>query len=316
MRPIFIGGTRRSGSTVTGYLVGSHPDIWCTMPRELRFLTDDNGLLDLVVGRKGHLHPALDGSLGGIAAVKARLRFLRDARGERRPTTPSDFERGMYGPWWNRLSPEGEPRGLHRGVEEADLREAMERFDATLIAEPKSAAARLVHDLMDKPALANDAAAWADTTPQNAENAHRLVEVFPDAKVVFMIRDGRDTCASVLEKQWGPDDALMALEWWRGGALRAVKSMARLTPEQGLTLRLGRLINTDREESLRTLFDFLGYEITPSVRTFFDERMTPRAGHVNRWQKDIPAAALPKFEKRYAEIWDELTAQGLDLPPI
>lgn len=316
LRPIFIGGTRRSGSTVTGYLVGSHPDIWCTKPRELRFVTDDDGLLDLVLGRKGRLHPSLDPRLSGLSAAKARLRHMRDVQRERRPTSPADFERGMYGRWWSRLSPEGEPRGLHRGVEESDLRAAMDRFDASLRADPASAAARLVHELLDKPALANGARAWADTTPQNAENAHRLVRLFPDAKVVFMLRDGRDTVASVLDKAWGPEDPLLGLEWWRASALRAAKSMAQLTPEQGLTLRLGRLINTDREESLQRLFDFLGHEITPSVREFFDQRMSPRAGNVHRWQRDIPDDVRPDFEARYAEIWKELTDIGLDLPAI
>lgn len=313
-QPIFVGGTRRSGSTVVGYLLGAHPQVWCTLPRELRFLTDPDGLLDLVLGRDGRLHPALDLDGPGSSGLKARVRQLRGRGDDRRPTSPSDFERGMYGLWWNRLSPDGEPRGLHRGIPEQRLRSAMQRFDENLGSSPVPAARDLVHDLLDTSALDQGAQMWADTTPQNAENAHRLIRLFPEAKVIFMIRDGRDTVASVLQKPWGPDDPMIGLEWWRTGARRATLSMEQLSQRQGLTLRLGRLINTDREESLERLFGFLELPVTDSVRRFFEERMSARAGHVDRWKRDIPERILPAFEARYGEIWEELTELGLDLP--
>lgn len=315
LKPIFVGGTGRSGSTVTGYLLGSHPLIWNTKPREVRFITDPGGLLDLVQGRGGRIHPSIDPTAGPSGYVAYWARRVR-ATQQLLPVAPASFMRSMYGEWWERKSPEGEDRGLHRGIDPTVFHEALQRFDESVRVDPTLAAQRLVHDVLDPPSRSLGADAWADTTPQNAENAHRLVQLLPEAKVIFMIRDGRDTCASVLQKQWGPMEAMTALEWWRRASLRSVKSMAQMPSGSGLTIRLGRLIDTDREATLRRLFDFIGYDITPGVRTFFDSRMSPQKGHVRRWQRDIPAEALPAFERRYGEIWDELTSIGLDLPPI
>lgn len=315
LQPVFVGGTGRSGSTVTGYLLGSHPLIWNTKPREIRFITDPGGLLDLVQGRGGRVHPSI--VAGARTSGYARLWMRRALARERPlPVAPASFLRSMYGEWWERKSPDGEDRGLHRGIDPTLFHEALQRFDASLRIDRVAAAQRLVHGLLDPPARTLGARAWVDTTPQNAENGHRLIQLLPGAKVVFMIRDGRDTCASVLQKQWGPTDALAALEWWRGGALRAVRSMAGLPTGRGLTMRMGRLIDTDREESLQTLFDFVGYDVTPEVREFFKTRMSPGRGHIDRWRRDIPADDLLAFETRYAEIWEELTSVGLDLPPI
>ncbi len=311
LQPIFVGGTGRSGSTVVGYLLGAHPAIWNTLPREIRFLTDPDGLLDLTLGVHTRIQNLSTRSLPGLDQLLGALRRhrVRDA------VTREDFLRQMYGPWWQREI-EGEQRGLQRGIDEDALHRALQTFDATHDDDPRGASAALVHDLLDDPARARGAVAWADTTPQNAENAHRIVELMPEARVVFMVRDGRDTAASVLGRHWGPTSPIDALEWWRNRTLRAMRSMARVGPTRGLTVRLGRLVETDREETLHRLFGFLGFEVTPEVRAYFADAMTPRHAHTRRWQRDIPSEHLRDFEHRYGEIWEELTDLGLDLPAL
>lgn len=315
-QPFFVGGTGRSGSTVVGYLMGSHPDIWATTPREIRFLTDPGGLLDLVLGYGGRVHPSIDRTLHGASRMKSWAVQTRMTKLKHVPVSPAAFMRSMYGPWWERRSPEGEPRGLHRGLDEQAFQHALQRFDASLRTDRLGAARDLVHELLDAPAAAVGARAWVDTTPQNGENAHRIATLLPQAKVVFMIRDGRDTCASVLQKQWGPDSPQLALEWWRRAALRGHRAVTQAGQGHALTVRFDELVHTRRQETLQELFDFLGYEVTPEVQAFFDERMSGRKANTDRWARDIPADALPAFERRYAEIHEELTAAGLRLPPL
>jgi hypothetical protein len=45
--PVFSGGTGRSGTTIVINLLNRHENIHSSMPREIRFLTDEAGLLDL-----------------------------------------------------------------------------------------------------------------------------------------------------------------------------------------------------------------------------------------------------------------------------
>ncbi len=316
LQPIFVGGTGRSGSTVTGYLLGSHPAIRATTPREIRFLTDRGGLLDVALGSKGRPGPSVHASPGKVSGARRLVGHALNKKPVNDFASSSAFLRNMYGPWWERESPEGEPRGLHRGIDAADLHAALQRFDATIGKDRRGASTTLLHELLDEQARVVGAQAWAETTPQNAENAHRIVELLPQAKVIFMIRDGRDTAASVLQKQWGPDSAMNALAWWYQGAKRAMRSMAALGPEQGLTVRLCKLINTDRQESLQRLFDFVGYDVDPAVQEYFDTRMSRGRAHVARWRRGIPTDKVGAFETRYAEMWEELTTMGLDLPPL
>lgn len=315
-QPLFVGGTGRSGSTVVGYLIGAHPEIWATTPREIRFMTDHGGLLDLVYGYSGRVHPSIDRTLHGASRMKSWVVQTRMTKLKHVPVSPAAFMRNMYGTWWERRSPEDEPRGLHRGLDQHQFQAALQRFDATLRADRMQAARALVHELLEPPTAAAGARAWVDTTPQNGENAHRITDLLPGAKVVFMIRDGRDTCASVLQKQWGPETPQMALEWWRRAALRGHRSVMRADPGRALTLRFDELLHSSRQESLHQLFDFLGYDVAPEVQAFFDERMSGRKANTNRWSRDIPADEMPAFERRYAEIHEELTAAGLSLPPL
>ena len=313
---IFIGGTGRSGSTVVGYLLGSHPEIWATIPREIRFVTDRGGLLDLVYGsgtRVASPAPARGGLNRQLHWLHAQI--LRRNRNVV-TTTPERFVRRLEGDWWERRSPTGEPRGLHRGIEIQALEAAIAPFVDEFSENSEQAARKLVDTLLTPPAQRATRRTWADTTPQNAENAHRIVRLFPDAKVVHIVRDGRDTCASVLQKGWGPNDWFTALEWWRVGATKAHAAMQRIGPRNGHTLQLEALVERSRPATLHTLFEFLERDVTDSVMRFFDERVRPERAHSGRWADEVPADLRAKVNRRYEQIWRELNAAGFKLTPL
>ena len=45
-RPVLVGGTGRSGSTIVGDLLDHHPDLTLTRPMEVRFIAGNDGLAD------------------------------------------------------------------------------------------------------------------------------------------------------------------------------------------------------------------------------------------------------------------------------
>lgn len=311
---IFVGGTGRSGSTVVGYLLGAHPAVWATMPREVRFITDRGGLLDLVYGARSRIALPPPSPGGALAFAQWLRTRLHQRSGDGIPTTIEPFLQRLHGHWWERRSPEGEPRGLHRGLDAAEVRVAIAAFTEQFDLDPDAAARQLVHALLQPPTRRAGRHIWADTTPQNAENAHRIVRLLPDAHVVFVIRDGRDTVASVMRKQWGPEDWLTGLEWWRIGALKAHRSTQRT--DRALTIVLESLVRDTRTETLLRLFHGLGLDITDEVLHFFDTRVLPERAHFGRWESELPSRLRPAFSRRYEQIWRELTGDGLALPPI
>lgn len=52
-RPILVGGTGRSGSTIVGHLLDHHPALTLSRPMEVRFIAGNDGLADaLAAGTK------------------------------------------------------------------------------------------------------------------------------------------------------------------------------------------------------------------------------------------------------------------------
>jgi hypothetical protein len=317
VRPVFVGGSGRSGTTITGQLLGSHSQIWSTFPREVRFVTDSGGLLDLVLGARSRIQH-LDERLppeGLGTSIKRRLASLVGSKKSREETDLEGFLAGLRGRWWHRTGPTGSPRGLHRGFERESFLEKVAAFEAAYPRGAREAAVRLVEDLLGEKAAAKGATAFVDTTPPNAENAHRIIELFPDAKVLHLVRDGRDSAASVVKKKWGPDRHLQALEWWYERTLRAHRSLARCPAESVFTVNMDALVLHDRDRQFDRLFAFLGYEPDDAARRFFEENVRAEKAHRGRWREDVSPKILKRFDETYRRFHAALTAVGVPLPP-
>lgn len=59
-----------------------------------------------------------------------------------------------------------------------------------------------------------DARVWVDHTPFHARLAVTLVGLFPHARFVHLVRDGRAIAASVVPLPWGPNTVEWAARWW------------------------------------------------------------------------------------------------------
>ncbi len=77
--------------------------------------------------------------------------------------------------------------------------------------------------LMD--GLAPHAKRFVERTPDHVRNLDLVAEIYPDAYVVHIIRDGRDVVRSLLTQRWGPDEAREAALEWRS-AIEAARASA------------------------------------------------------------------------------------------
>jgi hypothetical protein len=55
----------------------------------------------------------------------------------------------------------------------------------------------------------------AERTPWHVYHLPLIAEVYPDARFVHIIRDGRDSARSIVAQPWGPDNVKEAAEEWR-----------------------------------------------------------------------------------------------------
>ena len=296
--PIFVGGTQRSGTHATAGLIGAH-DAVANLPREMKFHAHQLGLPGVIRGR----------------------------------VSPAAFAERMREFWWKRPYREGRTRGLYKTIPRERFDRALEAFlagcraaplrrrilPARLIRRPRPdlvpASRELIGSLFDPIAADEGAARWVEMSPRNAQFAPELVQMLPDMKLVYSVRDGRDVACSLARLPFGPESARAGLERWDRHLRRADASVRGLQPGRVLTLRLEELLLTRREESLAALLEFLELEEDEAIRRTFDAELTAENGHLGRWRVELPDAERDELDRRYREVLRRQAEDGVASRP-
>lgn len=114
-------------------------------------------------------------------------------------------------------------------------------------------------------AAARGKARWGDRTPRYAFHVPRLLELFPDAQFIHVIRDGREVAASIYEHRW-TGSVISAADQWRR-TVAAGRRWATLGPERYREVRLDRLVESPARE-LQGLCAFLGESFAPEMLAY------------------------------------------------
>lgn len=285
---VFVGGTGRSGTHVLGRLLGSHPR-FADVPIEARFHCNKRGFPDLLGGRV---------SLGG---------FMEKLRGF----------------WWHRVRVDDQPRGLYNLMTRAAFDEAAARFEAGYHADPVAACTRLFDDLLWPIAAEERKPALVEMSSHNVREAQTLRRLYPAARFVHIVRDGRDAASSVTTKTWGPDRIPAAIEWW-AQRLRDIDAGVRgeedgaayaLGPRQLHPLVLDDLVVGEGDAAYAGLLDFCGVADEPSARRFLEGRMGAGAANRGRWARGLGSVARARVRRRYERTLRELDAEGNHVAP-
>ncbi|MPZ53570.1 MAG: hypothetical protein GEU79_12695 [Acidimicrobiia bacterium] len=279
--PIFIGGTGRSGTWVVGRMLGAHETL-ATLYTELRFHAVPKGFRAVLSGKM----------------------------------SPDEYADSVLDRWYQPPGGSSGPKGLQLIVTRPELKASLDQFRSGARLDVSQALADLMHDLVDAFAWRRRAIRWAETTPDNAAAAHSLTMVFPAAKVIHVVRDGRDAAASVAEMGWGPTSIRDGLEWWGRRMKTAQQGMAAADPERTLTIRLEELIYLDRERTFERLAAFAGVGGSEPVLRYFEENVNAGAGKVGRWHTHVQPNESDLVDGRYRELLAELTAEGGSALPV
>ena len=102
---------------------------------------------------------------------------------------------------------------------------------------------------------------WVDHTPSYVLELPSLVDMFPDCKVLFMVRDGRDATESALRIWWGQDLTFdVATQMWVDHTRAGLTHAAGPDGSRMLALRFERLV-ADPATELRRVFEFLDLDL-------------------------------------------------------
>jgi Sulfotransferase family len=165
---------------------------------------------------------------------------------------------------------------------------------------------------------------WGDKTPAYIDHVDRLAEIWPDARFVHLVRDGRDVALSVMKVPFGPNNVWAAAHSW-SDAIRQGREAAERHPGRVLELRYEDLV-AEPEGELVTTCNFLGLEYSPDMlaieQTDPSKVVEDQAGWFTNVWAGITTAAVGKWRTeltpRQVEVFesvagDELRALGYEM---
>ncbi|MEE9293701.1 MAG: sulfotransferase [Phycisphaerae bacterium] len=152
---------------------------------------------------------------------------------------------------------------------------------------------------------------WGDKTPGYVRHLKLLNQIFPDAKIIHVIRDGRDVACSLQSVPWYEGTLADCANYWRVNVKRGCRHGRRFDKKRYLEIRYENLVNNP-EGTIREVCHFIGEDFEPAMLQYYldaEEQMPEHsmAYHQNlmqpinqtavrRWERDMSAADVATFE--------------------
>ncbi len=161
---------------------------------------------------------------------------------------------------------------------------------------------------------------WGDKTPRYVENIPLLAGLWPPARFVHLVRDGRNVALSYADVAFGPKTLAKAAGLWARRVREGMEAGRALEPGRYLQMRYEDLVEAP-ERHARTLCGFLGLRFDPVVLDYIErgrDAVLPRAAANNpnvtkplmtqtrSWERTMPEGQVEVFETLAGDVLSEL----------
>ncbi len=331
-RPVFIGGTGRSGTSVMAELLHSHPD-FCLPGHENKLIVERAGLKDLVQQLGGRydlvrnhtvIHDFVNRALQ-LRRFGFRDRQLNEQMERIGKERNLPFQQAFE--IIQRDNPDAKGAmhavGQYFGAihYEACVTEFVNRLTAHVVsegivnsegllkpffvarvfsrAEMLAECRRLLERLYGGVVRNAGASRWIDDTPQNFLSIDFLHDLYPKMKFIHMVRDPRDVVSSFAQQVWFPSDELLAVSAC-AAMIRSYRALKDNIPADRLIeVRLEDLVHR-KDATLERIAGFLDVD-----NRFDGGIVSPGGAHIGRGHKGFDPA-VPAELRRELEDWMQL----------
>jgi hypothetical protein len=145
----------------------------------------------------------------------------------------------------------------------------------------------VVNDALEQIAGEHSEKRWIEKTPHYINDLDLILKVFPDAKIIWMLRDGRDVAFSVFKKSWGANNCYYAAKDW----VFSNYEKDALTDKRVLRVQYEKLLSNPIE-GLAKIFSFLNYPYE-SIEELA-QRINPTK--MNQWKAAMSKQQVKTFE--------------------
>lgn len=160
---------------------------------------------------------------------------------------------------------------------------------------------------------------WCCKSLGNVKYADQLADRFPDAKFIYLYRDGRDVALSFTRAIEGEKHYYNIAKDWDNGQQQAIKLRERIGPERVLSVSYEDLTG-DENRTLRRVCDFLGVAFSEDAMDFYKTDEAQRAATAsNLWEnvtkpvmKDNTRKFLTATSEADLRIFESIAGRSLD----
>ena len=138
----------------------------------------------------------------------------------------------------------------------------------------------------------------------------RLRYLWPRAKYIYLLRDGRDVACSVVEMGWA-GNVFVGAKWWIDAEREWAAFQKSLTRDRWIEVRYEALV-ANSESQLRRICQFIGVSFSPRMFDYTEVSgySLPDPAQSSKWRRKMPAAELELLEAR---IGLQLALRGYEL---
>ena len=172
-----------------------------------------------------------------------------------------------------------------------------------------------VQDLFYKSVAAQAKAAgkkhWGDKTPLLINHMPEILQLFPDAKFIHMVRDARPNALSLMKRQY--TDLRLSAQQWKEENAHALVHQHVIGEDQFKVVRYEDLLQ-DTESVLQAVCDYLQISFEPSMIDPEKDASTldpnsyvkPKidASKVESWKKEMSAKQIKQVEEISGDLMD------------
>jgi hypothetical protein len=153
-----------------------------------------------------------------------------------------------------------------------------------------------------------------EKTPDYVRSLPLLHRLFPDARILHIIRDGREVALSLRDwatptkgpgkiAMWDDNRLAVAAMWWEWQVRAALEARATLAPSTYHEIRYDDLV-TDTDAAMRTATTFLGLPFEQAMLDYHVGRQRPKEGRSAKGAWLPPTSGLRDWRTQYTD--DEL----------
>ncbi len=162
---------------------------------------------------------------------------------------------------------------------------------------------------------------YGDKTPGSVTQIELLAELFPEAKFVHIIRDGRAVALSYLDRpEWGPETMAEAANHWKNRVSRGRAAGRAIGADRYMEIRYEEVV-AGPESAARNVCDFLGLEFEESMLRYhekskqfiastkdpaaFENLAKPITAGLRTWEDEISPGDQKLFEAIAGDTLEE-----------